>query len=343
MSGSGNTANKKIGRAIAINREDGGDGGGFIGTIFLDFDSSRTYLATCDVSEGTGNDYCVIYVWDVTESSKIATAAMFAADKVQPVAFAFVCSKILALYANPLLVCENNGVGAAFLDTLKETYEYPSLVKFHGRPGIHSGGTTKLEAAMWMREFLTTPGVDFDIRDPLLIDELTTFVKKDKKTTSGYEAMKNCHDDRAVCLMWLCWLLRPEVIENHVSPVSFFTTPYGKKIYIKCEPLYPYQRVDLIAVKNAMKPENITFLDGLDVDEKEGVGAKFRPRIEIPPEQSKKKREGVWTPFDWEPVSGVPREKISNEKTVKKAKKPYFILGVTDEDGDYDFDGPSWN
>lgn len=326
----------KIGKAVVIKRE---DGDGFIGTVFQDFDQTRTYLATCDVSEGTGNDFSVLYVWDVTESSKIATVAMFAADKILPVGFAFVCSKILALYANPLLICENNGVGAAFLDTLRETYEYPSLVKFKGRAGVHSVGTTKLEAAMWMREFLTTPGISLDIRDPLLIDEMTTFVKKDKKTTSGYEAMKNCHDDRVVCLMWLCWMLRPEVIENYVSPTAFFTTLYGKKLYIKCEPLYPYQRADLIAVKDAMKPENVAFLDNLNVD---GVrnGSQFEPNITIPSENVKREREGVWTPFNWEPVSGISREKTAGEKS-SKIKRPFYILGVTDE-GD-DFGGPSWN
>ena len=175
----GNSAGK-IGKAVLVKRK---DGDGFIGTIFKPFDQTRTYLASCDISEGTGNDYSVLYVWDVTESSNITTAAMFAGDKITPAAFAFTCSRILALYANPMLICENNGVGAAFIDTLRETHEYPSFAKFQGRCGIHSGPTTKLEAAMWMREFMTTPGVDFDIRDPLLIDEMTTFVKKDKKTT----------------------------------------------------------------------------------------------------------------------------------------------------------------
>ena len=328
------TGTNKIGKAVVIKRE---DGDGFIGTIFQEFDQTRTYLATCDVSEGTGNDFSVLYIWDVTESSKITIVAMFAGDKIAPVAFGFICNKLLALYANPLLICENNGVGAAFLDLLQETYEYPSIIKFHGRPGVHSGSTTKLEAAMWMREFLTTPGIDLDIRDPLLIDEMTTFVKKDKKTTSGYEAMRNCHDDRVVCLMWLCWMLRPDVIENYVSPTEFFTTPYGKKLYVKCEPLYPYQRADLIAVKKAAGPENVVFLDNLEAD---GIARKsqFEINLVIPPEPQKKEREGIWTPFNWEPVSGVPREKSNAEL---KIKKPYFILGVTDEDPT--FDGPSWN
>lgn len=326
----------KIGKAVLVKRK---DGDGFIGTIFKDFDQTRTYLASCDISEGTGNDFSVLYIWDVTESSNITIVAMFAGDKITPAAFAFVCSKILALYANPPLICENNGVGAAFIDTLRETHEYPSFVKFQGRPGVHSGSTTKLEAAMWMREFLSTAGIDLDIRDPLLIDEMTTFVKKDKKTTSGYEAMRNCHDDRVVCLMWLCWLLRPNVIENHVSPISYFTTPYGKKLYVKCEPLYPYQRSDLIAVKKAMSPENVVFLNNLEVD---GVvrGSQFESNLIIPPEPQKKEREGIWTPFDWEPVSGISREKTENEKNLK-IKKPYFILGVTDEEPN--FDGSSWN
>lgn len=333
----GNSAGK-IGKAVLVKRK---DGDGFIGTIFKPFDQTRTYLASCDISEGTGNDYSVLYIWDVTESSNITTAAMFAGDKITPAAFAFTCSRILALYANPMLICENNGVGAAFIDTLRETHEYPSFAKFQGRCGIHSGPTTKLEAAMWMREFMTTPGVDFDIRDPLLIDEMTTFVKKDKKTTSGYEAMRNCHDDRVVCLMWLCWMLKPDVVENHVSPLEYFTTPYGKKVYVRCEPLYPYQRADLLAVKKSMSPENVEFLDNLQVD---GVAAKgssqFKPNLVIPPEVKKKEREGVWTPFNWEPVSGVPQEKSASERAAR-IKKPYFILGVTDEGGN--FDGSSWN
>lgn len=80
-----------------------------------------------DISEGTGGDSSVLYVWDVTDLSNIVMCAKFSSSTVSLVQFAYVASKILALYNNPFLAAERNGVSAGTLDSLKITYGYRNI------------------------------------------------------------------------------------------------------------------------------------------------------------------------------------------------------------------------
>ena len=80
------------------------------------------------MAEGIGGDSSVLYVWDVTNLEKITMCAKFAENTVSINEFAFVTSKILGLYGNPFYICESNGLGCAYLDILKQTYEYENLV-----------------------------------------------------------------------------------------------------------------------------------------------------------------------------------------------------------------------
>lgn len=93
-------------------------------TMWHEFDKSRTYVASGDVAEGGGGDSSVLYVWDITDLSDIAMCAKFESDKASITEFAYVTSKMLALYSCPYYICERNGVGAGYVDALRITYEY---------------------------------------------------------------------------------------------------------------------------------------------------------------------------------------------------------------------------
>ena len=90
--------------------------------MWHEFDPKKTYLGSGDCAEGIGSDSSVLYIWDVTDLSKITMCAKFSSNQVSPVEFAFVTQKILALYNNPFYICERNGVGSGYLDSLKITY-----------------------------------------------------------------------------------------------------------------------------------------------------------------------------------------------------------------------------
>ena len=92
--------------------------------MWHEFKANRTYLASADIAEGIGGDSSVLYVWDVTDLSNIIMCARFSSNVTSLVQFAYVASKILALYNNPWLAAERNGVSAGMLDSLRITYGY---------------------------------------------------------------------------------------------------------------------------------------------------------------------------------------------------------------------------
>jgi hypothetical protein len=181
-------------------------------------------MASGDCAEGIGSDASVLYVWDVTNLQNITQCAMFSSNNVSPVEFAFITSKILALYNKPYYICERNGVGSGYLDSLKITYGYPNIVKEgkNGEAGVFSHVTTKGKACIWTREMFTTlgkdskHGFDFTIYDKTLLDEFKTFCKKDNNGVhTVYAALPPAHDDHIMSLIWLCWILHPDIIERY--------------------------------------------------------------------------------------------------------------------------------
>lgn len=90
---------------------------------------------------------------------------------------------MLALYNNPWLAAERNGVSAGMLDSLRITYGYTKIVVDNkkGQPGIYSHVQVKSRACLWAREMMTTSCFGFTFFDKALIDELALFIKKETK------------------------------------------------------------------------------------------------------------------------------------------------------------------
>jgi len=156
-------------------------------TTWHEFNPKKTYLASGDVAEGVGSDSSILYIWDVTDLSNIIQCAKFSSNSVSTVEFAFVTTKILALYNNPYYICERNGIGSGYLDSLRITYGYPNLVKEGkgGEAGVFSHVTTKGRACLWAREMMTTAGFGWTLYDRELLDELDLFTKKDTRSNSA--------------------------------------------------------------------------------------------------------------------------------------------------------------
>ena len=151
--------------------------------MWHEFKPNRTYLASADISEGIGSDSSVLYVWDVTDLSNIVMCARFSSNVTSLVQFAYVASKMLALYNNPWLAAERNGVSAGMLDSLRITYGYQNIIvdnKKH-EPGIYSHVQVKGRACLWARDMMTTSCFGWTIYDKNLVDELAIFIKKDTK------------------------------------------------------------------------------------------------------------------------------------------------------------------
>lgn len=211
--------------------------------MWAEFDPKRTYAAAADIAEGVGKDSSVLYIFDVTDLSRIIMCAAFSSDTVSLVEFAYVCSKILPLYGSPPLFAERNGVSAGMLDSLRITYKYPNIAREskNGEAGIYSHVTIKGRACLWARDMMTTMGFGFILPDQALLDEMGTFVKKE---TSGrhtvFQAASGSHDDHIMALVWLCWGLNKEIVDKYFIVVKTFESQLGELLPQMLMPMTAY-------------------------------------------------------------------------------------------------------
>lgn len=221
--------------------------------MWHEFDPAKTYLASGDCSSGIGADSSVLYVWDVTDLGKIIMCAKFSSNQVSPIEFAFVTAKILNLYNSPFYICERNGVGSGYLDSLLVTYKYSNIVK-EGKNndyGIYSHVSVKEKACIWAREMITTNGFDWVIYDKALLDDFEVFVKKDTNSLKQiYSAPAPAHDDHVMSWIWACWVLNPDIVEQYFICCQTFKSQL-ENIYPKIlQPLNNYTTEQIKNISN---------------------------------------------------------------------------------------------
>jgi hypothetical protein len=198
--------------------------------MWHEFDPKRTYMASADISEGYGGDDSVLYIWDITDLREITMCAMFASNYVSLVEFAYIAHRMLSLYNNPYLCCERNGVSGGMIDSLRITYGYQNVVSEgkNGEFGVFSHVTTKGKACLWARDMMSTEGFGFNIYDKELLEEMTTFCKKDTKGVHlVYCALPGQHDDHVMAFIWGCYMLMNEIIEKYYIVCKTFTSTLG--------------------------------------------------------------------------------------------------------------------
>lgn len=223
--------------------------------MWHEFRPNRTYLASADISEGIGGDSSVLYIWDVTDLSNIVMCARFSSNVTSLVQFAYVASKILALYNNPWLAAERNGVSAGMLDSLRITYGYQKIIIDNKKrePGIYSHVQVKSRACLWARDMMTTECFGWTIYDKELVDELAIFIKKDTKGMQNvYHAMPgpNSHDDHVMAFIWGAYALHNDRVQDHYIVVDTVTTQIGQVYAHYLQPLEEYNPNDIAKLTN---------------------------------------------------------------------------------------------
>lgn len=221
--------------------------------MWHEFDKDRTYVASGDIAEGVGGDASVLQVWDVTDTKNITLVAKFSSNRVSLVEFAYICSKILPLYGNPYLFAERNGLSAGMIDALRITYQYPNIAceSKNGEAGIYSHVSVKIKACLWARDMLTTDGFGFRIYDKELIDEMSTFVKKDGKSDKTmYVAISPAHDDNIMSFVWMCYSLQNDVVDKYYVLVDTFKSVFDQFHPARLAPLTAYTSDTLKRISN---------------------------------------------------------------------------------------------
>ena len=180
----------------------------------------NTYLLVADVSRGDGADFSVFHVIKLETLEIIAEYQ----GKVTPDLFSEIVCNAGREYGNAMVVVENNSVGFAVLDKLKDKV-YPNI--YHSIKSSHdyidqyqaetatnaiAGFTTSLKT----RPLIVAKFEEF-IRNNLLtiyskrlINELDTFIWRHGKP----EAQRGYNDDLIMACAIGCWVRDTALIEN---------------------------------------------------------------------------------------------------------------------------------
>jgi len=185
--------------------------------------AENTYLLSCDVARGDGKDYSVCHVFKLETMEIVAEYQ----GKCTPDVFSRVIFDMGQEYGNGLLVVENNSVGFAVLDKLKEmqypniyhsiksSHEYVDQVTAEAASNAVAGFTTSQKTrpliVAKLEEFVRNELIT--INSPRLYSEMKTFVWNNGRP----EAMRSYNDDLIMACAIGCWVRDTALIENKRS------------------------------------------------------------------------------------------------------------------------------
>lgn len=172
--------------------------------------AGNSYCMTVDVSEGLGQDYAVISIFDVT-AMPYKLVAVYRNNLIQPVYLTEVVYNAGKTYNEAYALIENNSIGKIVADSLFFDFEYENLFRTtskHGetdigfgghQPGIRTTSKTKAVGCSQLKSLIESNMLiveDFDA-----ISELSTFSVKGK----SYAAEKGKTDDVVMTLVLFAW------------------------------------------------------------------------------------------------------------------------------------------
>ena len=180
--------------------------------IWEEKDNSSTYFLAADVARGDGKDYSTCHVFNMDTMEIVAEYQ----GKVTPDIFSRVLFDIGQEYGNGLLVVENNSVGFAVLDKLKEM-RYPNLYHSiksthefveeyqadqmsNAIPGFSTTSKTRPLIVAKLEEFIRNNLIK--INSARLLSEMRTFIWNNGRA----EAMRSYNDDLIMACAMGCWV-----------------------------------------------------------------------------------------------------------------------------------------
>ena len=182
-------------------------------------DPSRTYCIAVDTALGTGGDYSVASVFDVS-AMPYKLVAVFRHNLMQPIEFAAQCFELHKQYNDAFMIVENNSYGKIVADSLWYDYECDNM--FCGKEqweagtiGMTTTKKTKSIGCSHLKALIESK--QLEIRDAVAILELSTF----SKTRSGsYAAENGKHDDICMTLVMFAYVASLDYFAN-INDINF--------------------------------------------------------------------------------------------------------------------------
>ena len=178
-------------------------------------DPRRLYICVFDVSEGVGQDYSALSVFDVSEMP-YRQVAKYRSREISPLMFPDVIYRFARWYNNAYVLGETNNIGQQVVNSLFMDLEYENIIAtFTKNKNIKIGGGFNTRSAFGVRTTKSVKKIGCSnlktivesnkllINDFETIEELATFVEE--KDT--YKAEEGCHDDLAMTLVLFGWLI----------------------------------------------------------------------------------------------------------------------------------------
>jgi hypothetical protein len=180
--------------------------------IWEEHDQSATYLISADVARGDGKDFSTFHVFKLETMEIIAEYQ----GKVTPDIFGRLLFDAASEYGKALLVVENNSVGFAVLEkvrdlgyeniyySIKSTHEFIEQYEAENRNNVVAGFTTSSKTRPLiiakMEEFIRNNLIN--IKSVRLVNEMKTFIWNKGKP----EAMRSYNDDLVMACAVGCWV-----------------------------------------------------------------------------------------------------------------------------------------
>lgn len=190
-------------------------------------DSEKIYTMGVDTSEGVGQDYSVIQIFDITDPLNIEQVARYSTNTMDITTFAAKVLEIAKQWYSPIMSVERNGPGAHVCEKLFYENNYPRFINFGsgygpqtpGRkvlPGIITNRVTKSEGVHNMKYYIHDRRV-VKIYDKKTIEELRTFTCiRNQSNNIRWCAQPGFHDDHVLALCWSLFALYKKVINNYL-------------------------------------------------------------------------------------------------------------------------------
>lgn len=211
-------------------------------------ESDRIYTMGVDTSEGVGQDYSVIQIFDITNPIDIEQVACYKSNKIDTVSWASKVREIAKQWYSPIILIERNGPGTTVCDRFFE-HGYPRLVNYgftdtiirlgrNFKPGVISHSHSKSFAVSNLKYYINDRRC-VKIYDKETIKELRTFDRV--KLPSGqytWQAQNGFHDDHVMALAWCLFALDNRINSTYLNIIE----KNKDDIPIKIEPKWIFNK-----------------------------------------------------------------------------------------------------